>query len=161
MPVDRSSLQEEAMSDFSPRARWARELVVYIIIGIMAIKFTVIPFINHLDASHGTQDRTLSNSDVVLVQSGNNMASLKQLGSSEIFGEMDTVHTVDMLKLMQKHSVETKELRLQLASAVAAKEAAELLLKTCEANFETEQARVDMLLKSLYFPQTERVEEGL
>ena len=149
------------MSDFSPRARLARELVVYVIIGIMAIKFTVIPFINHLDASHGTQDQTLSNSDVVLVQSGNNMAGLKQLGSSENFGQMDAVHAVDMLKLMQRHSAETKELRLQLASAVAAKEAEELLLKTCEANLEREQARVDMLLKSASFPQTKRVEEEL
>ena len=63
---------------------------------------------------------------------------------------MSTTGSYDMVELMHKHSLEIQELRLQVASAVAAKEATELLLKSCKANLESEQARVDRLLESAY-----------
>ena len=160
--ADSELLQEERNSKFSPKAAYTREIVVFIIVGLIAIKITVIPFLNHLDklfvessksSTEGSGAFLLSERGegqiVPSIGSSTEAASLNSLNrkyESELVS-LKAAHALEIAELKREHIAQLEEVRSTATVSALSLEAKSSELKKCEMLLESERARVDKLIE--------------
>ena len=157
-------LHEENQTKFSPRAAYARDIVIFVIVGLIAIKISVIPFLNHLDKMYV---ESLKNSNAgpeafllggkegggqsELVASSGVNAESNLIGAYAQKCELEIVslkaaHSLEIAELKQEHIAQMEEIRSKVTISALSLESKDDALKKCEALLEKERARVDKLL---------------
>jgi|EP00945_MAST-04E_sp_MAST-4E-sp1_P001100 hypothetical protein len=158
-------LREENRSRFSPKAAYTRDIVIFVIIGLIAIKISVIPFLNHLDKVYSDNSKSAPDGkESFLLDEGGegvmgNIVAANGLGeeslpSLESFSrkyELEIVslkaaHSLEIAELRQEHTAQLEETRSRATISMVALEAKSAELEKCELLLSQERARVDTLI---------------
>ena len=163
--TESAELREENRSTFSPRAAYTRDIAIFVVIGLIAIKLSVIPFLNHLDKVHfaNSKGATDGKESFLLDEGGGgvkgniittsrggadslpSLESLAQKYELEIVS-LKAAHSLEIAELRQEHNAQLEETRSRATISTAALEAKVAELEKCEFLLSQERARVDTLI---------------